>query len=501
MHEDAQLLRRYVEQNSDDAFAALVRRHISLVYAVALRQVGGDVHLAEDVVQQVFTALARKAPTLLDRAALSGWLYRSTHFTASDCVRNERRRRRRETEVLTMQEIDAKGDGDGVVDWQTLRPVLDGAIANLDERDRDAVSLRFFEGCTFAEIGERLRLTENAARMRVDRALDKLHALLGRRGIKSTAGALAIALGNQVSAAPPAALAASVTGAALASAVMTGTAGTGAGIFALSTSKTVAAVATIAAIIAVGFGLTENRQSRRAKSDLARAEQQQRVVETQVRDLNTRLRQAERRAGEAEKDNSDLLKAVEDLRLQQTRSSKAVPTRVERDGRTADDERLALARAYQQELANHRVEEAKGRARIDEEASRLDAVAQFERLIAAAEDYLAKAEFQMAIRTFNRALQLKPADLPVSDRVKTLQAALMAQNVTTDLQLISDGETWVSITNYRTPSKFTNSTVKMLPGNYQVLGRRKGFRDVEMVLKVRAGVPLAPLTIVCTVSI
>src|SRR3954470_3940049 len=101
---DADLLRDYARSRSDAAFAELVRRHLNLVYSVALRQVGGDTHLAEDVTQLVFTALARKAVSLADRPALSGWLFRSTHFAASDVVRSERRRRAREQESHTMHE-------------------------------------------------------------------------------------------------------------------------------------------------------------------------------------------------------------------------------------------------------------------------------------------------------------------------------------------------------------------------------------------------------------
>src|SRR3954471_3896988 len=105
MDEDAELLRRYAAEKSEEAFAALVQRHLNLVYSVALRQVNGDAHLAEDVAQQVFTALARKAAALAERPALSGWLYRSTRFAASDIVRVERRRRGRESEAHTMHEL------------------------------------------------------------------------------------------------------------------------------------------------------------------------------------------------------------------------------------------------------------------------------------------------------------------------------------------------------------------------------------------------------------
>src|SRR5215213_7579727 len=102
--EDSELLRRYAVDRSEAAFAELVRRHLPPVYACALRQVGGDAHLAEDVAQMVFTALARKAASLTGRQTLGGWLYRTTHFAARDVVRVERRRRSREQEVQTMHD-------------------------------------------------------------------------------------------------------------------------------------------------------------------------------------------------------------------------------------------------------------------------------------------------------------------------------------------------------------------------------------------------------------
>jgi RNA polymerase sigma factor (sigma-70 family) len=215
--DDAELLRRYADDRAEDAFATLVRRHLTLVYSVALRQVGGDAHLAQDVAQRVFTDLARKARALSSHAVLGGWLYRATHFAATDAVRAERRRRAREQEAHIMEETAI--DPTASADWDKVRPVLDAAISELREADRDAVVLRFFEARSFAEIGAVLRLKEDAARMRVERALEKLREGLARRGLKSTAAALGLALANQTGASVPVGLAATVTGAAVATRV------------------------------------------------------------------------------------------------------------------------------------------------------------------------------------------------------------------------------------------------------------------------------------------
>ena len=102
MTPDSELLRRYADTRSEEAFAELVRRHVNLVYSAALRQVNGDVHLAQDVAQTVFTDLARKAVSLLRRSTLTGWLYTSAHFAAAKAVRTEQRRHAREQEVHTM---------------------------------------------------------------------------------------------------------------------------------------------------------------------------------------------------------------------------------------------------------------------------------------------------------------------------------------------------------------------------------------------------------------
>lgn len=220
MIDDNELLLRYAEQSSESAFAELVRRHLGLVYHAALRQVDGDAHRAQDVAQTVFTDLARKAALLARRPVLVGWLYTSTRYAAAQVVRGERRRRTREQAAHTMSEI--LSDAAPATEWERMRPVIDDALHALHEHDREAVLMRFFEGCPFAEIGARLSASEDAVRMRVDRALEKMRVELGRRGVTSTTAALAVALAGQTAVAAPTGLATTITGTALAGAASGG---------------------------------------------------------------------------------------------------------------------------------------------------------------------------------------------------------------------------------------------------------------------------------------
>jgi RNA polymerase sigma factor (sigma-70 family) len=232
MNDDAELLRRYAEEGANDAFSELVERHVNFVYSAALRQLNGDAHLAADATQLVFSDLARKAGSLVGHRVLAGWLFTSTRFVTAKLVRGERRRQVREGEAHLMQAMNSD-DVSAKLDWDRVRPVLDHALGELSPPDREAILLRFFEGRDYTGVGLRLSVTANTARMRVDRALDKLRALLERRGVTSTSAALATALAHQVVAAAPAGLAATVAGTALAGGATAagfaaaGTAGTG----------------------------------------------------------------------------------------------------------------------------------------------------------------------------------------------------------------------------------------------------------------------------------
>ena len=215
---DSELLRRYAEEGSEAAFAELVSRHLGLVYSAALRLVGGDTQMAQDVAQSVFADLSGKSRSLLQRRVLTGWLHTSTRFAAAKMVRTERRRQAREQEALAMNSLST----DSEPAWEELCPVLDEAVGRLNERDREAVLMRFFEGKEPKEIGLLLGLNENAAQMRVRRALDKLRIRLGKFGITSTTMALASVLTAQATKATPAGLATTVADEAIAGGIVKG---------------------------------------------------------------------------------------------------------------------------------------------------------------------------------------------------------------------------------------------------------------------------------------
>lgn len=341
--EDSELLRDYAERRDERAFAELVRRHLDRVYAVALRQVGGDAHLAEDVSQRVFADLARKAAELARRPVLGGWLYRSTQFTATDVVRAERRRRVREQKADAMQKL--MDDTGEAVDWEKMRPVLDRAMAELNEEDRDAVWLRYFEGRSFAEVGARLRLAENSARMRVDRALDKLNAVLAKRGVTSTTVALAAILGAQGVAAAPAGLAASVTGVALAGGGAT--AGTGALLTFMGTMKIQAGVAG-AIVLAGGAGLVLQSQANAARRDeiaaLARRVSAEAPALKDQREQNQRLVAAGAEVELLRKDDAEFARLRDEVAAVKTRQQEAA--RVEADAKARRAAELAAMPVY-----------------------------------------------------------------------------------------------------------------------------------------------------------
>ena len=227
--DDIGLLTEYARHNSEEAFTALVERHVNLVYSVALRSVGHS-DAAEEIAQAVFIILAQKAQGLSKRTVLSGWLYQTTRLTAANYLRTEIRRQKREQEAY-MQSILNEADGGAGFqpaqtwqagslphynDWEQIAPLLDDAMERLGEKDRNAIVLRFFENRNLREVGTALGASEGVAKMRVNRALEKLRKFFTRRGVTLSAVAIAGAVSARSVQAAPVGLANSVTAVALA---------------------------------------------------------------------------------------------------------------------------------------------------------------------------------------------------------------------------------------------------------------------------------------------
>src|SRR5438552_1681364 len=210
---DQQLLREYVDGGSERAFQSLVQQHVDLVYSTALRRLG-DAGLAEEVTQNVFVALARKAPFLGRDAPLAAWLHKTTLLEARHRLRKELRRKRREETAValgtTMKEEDSS--------LKSLSPLLDEALMELRERDRHAVLLRFFENKIRHEVGEALGVGEDAAQKRAAKALEQLTHWFRRRGYTVPAATAVSAALHGASRAAPAGLASVSTQTALQSA-------------------------------------------------------------------------------------------------------------------------------------------------------------------------------------------------------------------------------------------------------------------------------------------
>lgn len=175
--DDWELLQAYVQHGSESAFQRLVERYVDQVHSMALRQVG-DAHRAQDVTQAVFLILVRKAGSLPRRTVLAGWLFKATQHVAQTALRSERRRKQREMQALADSVMEPDTASASQVEAQ-----LDDALASLDESDRNALLLRYFQQRSVPDVAASLGTSQEAAQKRIERAMEKLRRYFGRRGV------------------------------------------------------------------------------------------------------------------------------------------------------------------------------------------------------------------------------------------------------------------------------------------------------------------------------
>jgi RNA polymerase sigma factor (sigma-70 family) len=202
---DLDLLHRFVCDQSQDAFSELVQRHLNLVYCAALRQVRSP-QLAQEVAQSVFADLARTAARLRPDTVLTAWLYEVTRRTAINVVRSEARRRIREQVASEMNAMNANTDH-----WLQIEPLLDEAMHALEEEDRTAILLRYFENKSLRDVGSAIGTTDDTARKRLNRAIEKLRQFLAKRGANIAANGLIVIISANAASSAPAGLAFAIT--------------------------------------------------------------------------------------------------------------------------------------------------------------------------------------------------------------------------------------------------------------------------------------------------
>ena len=299
---DAQLLRAYAERRSDAAFAELVRRHIDLVHSAARRMVG-DAHLADDVTQATFLALAKSATQLTERAVLAGWLHRTAQNIAAQTVRTDVRRRAREQEAAAMNELLASSPE---ADWEQIAPHLDAALGDLTEPERDAVMLRYFQRQSARDMAQTLGISDEAAQKRVSRAMDRLREFFAKRGVTVGASGLAVVISANAVQASPVGLALTIsTAAALTGTTLATTAtATATKALAMTTLQKTLVAATIVGL--AGAGIYQARQAAQLRDEVQTAKRLATPMETQIQQLKIERDQATSQLSDLQAENARL---------------------------------------------------------------------------------------------------------------------------------------------------------------------------------------------------
>ena len=298
MTPDLDLLKAYAQHGSEPAFTELVGRHLDLVYSTALRQVKSS-QLAEDVAQAVFRDLAQSGRLLKPNTVLAAWLYQVTRRTALNVSRGEARRQAREQIAVELAAMNATTS-----DWTQIEPLLDEAMETLDEPDRAAILLRYFENKNLRDVGKTLGVGEDAAQKRVSRAVERLRGLFAERNVTIGASGLVVLISTNAVQAAPVGLAVLISSFAALAASPGATTATAINTITMTTLQKSLIGATLAA--AIGAGIYEAHEASTAKRNLVDLLADQESLHRQIQAARGELDDARTRLAQTEAENEQL---------------------------------------------------------------------------------------------------------------------------------------------------------------------------------------------------
>jgi RNA polymerase sigma factor (sigma-70 family) len=200
---DRDLLRRFVEEDDQEAFATLVSRHTRMVFGVCRRALANHQD-AEDACQATFLVLARRAKTQRWQPSVANWLYTTARKVARNAQVSQRRRSRREVRAgvcpvpcdLMISPLDR-------MTGRELQGVLDEELDRLPPRYREPLVLCYLEGLTRDEAAQRLGVSLATVKSQLERGRKRLHTALTARGCSLGTGLLGVAITSRTEASSP----------------------------------------------------------------------------------------------------------------------------------------------------------------------------------------------------------------------------------------------------------------------------------------------------------
>ncbi|MFN2468663.1 MAG: sigma-70 family RNA polymerase sigma factor [Gaiellaceae bacterium] len=171
-----------VARGDDDALAAIYDRFSRIAYGLALR-ILRDRALAEDAVQEAFLAVWRSADQFLsERGKASTWILTLVHRRSVDLVRREERRR---TDPIESIPLESGGETAGEAELRAERRVVQRALRQLPDEQREALELAYYGGLTQSELAERLGQPVGTIKSRMFTGLRRLRDLLAEEGLEA----------------------------------------------------------------------------------------------------------------------------------------------------------------------------------------------------------------------------------------------------------------------------------------------------------------------------